>query len=110
MINRNRNALIVMPMVIAMMVIINGQVLAASMAGGSKTDSAVAIMVAGKIANDTLLGDMPIGVANYMGTITLSGAVFTPQQKAHAAELARSVDGVKKVTNLLEVVEPVVKR
>jgi osmotically-inducible protein OsmY len=56
-------------------------------------------MVAGEIAHDSLLQNMPIGVADYMRAITLSGAVYTPQQKAHATEVSRSVNGVKKVNN-----------
>jgi osmotically-inducible protein OsmY len=102
--NRNMNALIVMLMIMPVVMIINGQVLAASLTAARNTDDSVAMTVAGKIAHDSLLKNMPIGVADYIGAITLSGAVYTPQQKAHATEVARSVEGVKKVNNLLEVV------
>ena len=42
-----------------------------------------------------------MSVDTYRGYVTLTGAVDNEQQKVRAGELARSVDGVKKVNNLL---------
>jgi hyperosmotically inducible periplasmic protein len=64
-------------------------------------DKQLALAVSSKINRDPLLKDMPIGVASYRQEITLSGAVNTPLQKQHAAQVAGSIIGVKKVNNLL---------
>lgn len=106
----NMYAQMMILMVIIIGVLINAQASAASMGADGNPDRAVAMTVASKIAHDPLLGGMPIGVAAYKGKITLSGAVHTQQQKDRATEDARSADGVKKVNNLLEVVEPMMKR
>jgi hyperosmotically inducible protein len=44
---------------------------------------------------------MGISVDTFEGQVTLTGAVDTGQQKDRAGEIARSVYGVKKVNNLL---------
>lgn len=106
----NVKALIAILFVVSLALLINGQARAASMVGGMNKDEAIAMMVASKIAHDPLLQEMPIGVADYHGNITLSGAVHTQQQKERATEEARSVNGVKKINNLLEVVEPTMKQ
>ncbi len=64
-------------------------------------DKQLALAVSSKINQDPLLKDMPIGVASYRKEITLSAAVNSPQQKKHTTQVAGSVTGVKKVTNLL---------
>ncbi len=64
-------------------------------------DQKLTLAVGSRIDQDPMLKDMPIGVACYSRAITLSGAVNTPEQKIHAAAVARSVSGVKKVNNLL---------
>lgn len=71
------------------------------MAEQTTKDKQLALAVSAKINQDPLLKDMPIGVASYRQEITLSGAVNSPQQKTHAAQVAASISGVKKVNNLL---------
>jgi hyperosmotically inducible protein len=44
-----------------------------------------------------------LGVVSSDGTVYLSGAVPSPQQKARAETVARGVTGVRKVVNTLEV-------
>jgi osmotically-inducible protein OsmY len=68
---------------------------------GMGNDKQLALAVSSQLNRDPLLEDMPIGVASYRHEITLSGAVNSPRQWKHAEDVARSVPGVKKVTNLL---------
>lgn len=44
---------------------------------------------------------LAISVETFEGNVTLAGAVDTTQQKDRAGEIAKSVDGVRKVNNLL---------
>jgi osmotically-inducible protein OsmY len=55
-------------------------------------------LVAEKDANLTRLG-----VVSREGTVTLSGAVASRQQRARAEDLARGVPGVTRVVNMLDV-------
>lgn len=50
------------------------------------------------------IGGFAINVDTYDGVITLHGKVATSQEKDHAAQIAKSVNGVKDVRNLLQVV------
>jgi hyperosmotically inducible protein len=50
------------------------------------------------------VGGFAIDVDTYDGVVTLHGKVTTAQEKSRAAELAKSVNGVKDVRNLLQVV------
>ena len=50
------------------------------------------------------VGGLAIDVDTYDGVITLHGKVPTAQEKSRAAEIAKSISGVKDVRNLLQVV------
>lgn len=50
------------------------------------------------------VGGLAIDVDTYDSIVTLHGKVTTPQEKARAAEIAKTVSGVKDVRNLLQVV------
>lgn len=50
------------------------------------------------------VGGLAIDVDSYDGVVTLHGKVTTAQEKARAAEVAKTVTGVKDVRNLLQVV------
>src|SRR5262245_25763807 len=49
------------------------------------------------------VGGLAIDVDTYDSVVTLHGKVTTAQEKTRAAELAKSVTGVKEVRNLLQV-------
>jgi hyperosmotically inducible protein len=66
-------------------------------------DSTITTKVKAKIFEDSVMKGMGISVDTFDGQVTLTGAVETPQQKDRAGELARSVYGVKKVNNLLNI-------
>jgi osmotically-inducible protein OsmY len=55
-------------------------------------------LVAEKNANLTRLG-----VLSSAGVVYLSGTVVSPDERARAEELARSVSGVRRVVNTLDV-------
>ncbi len=64
-------------------------------------DASITTKVKAKIFEDSVMKGMGISVDTFEGQVTLTGAVDTPQQKERAGELAKSVYGVKKVNNLL---------
>ena len=66
-------------------------------------DSTITTKVKGKIFEDSIMKGMAISVDTFEGQVTLTGAVDTLQQKERAGELAKSVYGVKKVNNLLNI-------
>jgi osmotically-inducible protein OsmY len=68
-------------------------------------DDTLAADLAVALAQDERTRDLPIGVYPRLGTVRLSGAVHTNQQKAAAAEIAKSFPGVRSVVNDL-VVDP----
>jgi osmotically-inducible protein OsmY len=73
--------------------------------GGSNffTDSMVTASVKKAIYNEPSLNVTDNSVATDGVVVSLSGAVKTPRDKARAAEVARNVEGVKRVKNELKV-------
>jgi osmotically-inducible protein OsmY len=73
--------------------------------GGSNffSDSMVTASVKKAIYNEPSLKVTAISVATDGGVVSLSGAVKSPREKARAAEVARNVEGVKRVKNELKV-------
>jgi osmotically-inducible protein OsmY len=73
--------------------------------GGSNffTDSMVTASVKKAIYNEPSLKVTDISVATDGGVVSLSGAVKTQRDRARAAEVARNVEGVKRVKNELKV-------
>lgn len=87
-------------------------VLAAYVAGCKTTtspgrqvdDAAIKTSVKAKLAADVKLSTLTnIEVNSTNGVVTLAGQVDNPDQKRLAAEVARSVDGVVRVNNNLQV-------
>jgi osmotically-inducible protein OsmY len=68
-------------------------------------DDTLAADLALALAQDERTRDLPIGVYPRLGTVRLSGAVHTSQQKAAATEIAKNFPGVRSVINDL-VVDP----
>ena len=64
--------------------------------------------VKAKINSDPALATQTVNVAVKDGAVTLAGNVNTEPNKAKAEELAKSVEGVKSVTNSLLVRPPIV--
>ena len=72
-------------------------------AGQYVDDTTITTKVKAAILNDQGLNGNQIGVETMQGEVQLSGFVDTPQQAAHAADLARGVTGVKTVRNSIVV-------
>ena len=67
-------------------------------------DAAIKTSVKAKLAADVKLSTLTnIEVNSTNGVVTLAGQVDNPDQKRLAAEVARTVDGVVKVNNALQV-------
>jgi osmotically-inducible protein OsmY len=85
--------------------------LIAGCAGGAKhestgeylDDSVLTTKVQTSILGDSRLKLMQINVETYKGIVQLSGFVDSASASARAAELARTVKGVKSVNNSLNV-------
>lgn len=68
-------------------------------------DGALTARVKTAIASEAGPGEaLNVNVTTYRGTVQLSGFVDTPQQAQRAAEIARSVQGVRSVKNDLTIV------
>jgi hyperosmotically inducible periplasmic protein len=71
----------------------------------TRSDTAITAELKGKITDSELLDNTDISVETNNGVATLTGAVATEAQKAHAEELAKNTKGVTSVDNKL-VVDP----
>jgi hyperosmotically inducible periplasmic protein len=71
--------------------------------GAVVDDATITTEVKAKLLGDSLTKGLAVTVQTFEGAVTLIGAVDTEQQKAKAAEIARSVKGVKKVNNLVTI-------
>lgn len=71
--------------------------------GQNIDDTTLTTTVKTKLLADKLANLTRIDVDTYNGVVSLNGIVPTPQDKARAEEIARTVDGVKKVVNNLQV-------
>jgi len=74
-----------------------------ALAGCNKgpTDEELTKNVQAKLKADPSLSAAPIGVATTAGVVTLTGGVGSEADRSRADQLARSVEGVKSVTNSL---------
>ena len=70
-------------------------------AGEYVDDSVITTKVKSLLAADDLLKAFQIGVETYQGTLQLSGFVNSQQAVDKAAEIVRSVKGVKSIKNNL---------
>ncbi len=69
---------------------------------GQYVDSSIiTTKVKTKLLADDGVHGLPITVTTYKNTVQLSGFVNTPQQKARAESIAKSVEGVATVQNAL---------
>jgi len=66
-------------------------------------DKGISTRVKTALFRDPNVSGFDVHVNTFRGDVQLSGFVDTPEQKEHAAALAREVSGVRAVTNNLEV-------
>jgi osmotically-inducible protein OsmY len=72
-------------------------------AGETVSDASISTMVQSKLTADRMSNFTRVDVDTERGVVNLSGVVQTAEQKARAAEIARQVNGVKRVNNNLQV-------
>ena len=75
-------------------------------AGQVIDDSTITTKVKTKILGDDFMKGLAISVTTFNGKVTLTGAVETAEQKKKAEEIARGIEGVAGVNNLLEIKKP----
>jgi osmotically-inducible protein OsmY len=66
-------------------------------------DAAVTAKVKAALVQDEIVKAMQVDVTTFKGNVQLSGFVDTAEQKARAAQLAATVEGVTEVTNNISV-------
>lgn len=99
--------------IVLVLVLAGGFPAIAGCAGGPTTsstgeyidDTVVTSKVKTALFRDPQVSGFRVQVETYKGQVQLSGFVDTPEQKARAERVARSVEGVRSVTNSL-IVKP----
>jgi hyperosmotically inducible protein len=66
-------------------------------------DAVITTKVKAKFADDTTVSARAISVETINGTVLLRGVAKNAQEKAEAEKLARGVEGVKAVSNRIDV-------
>ncbi len=72
-------------------------------AGQVIDDAKIAMLLKSKLVADKVGNLTKTDVTVKQGIVTLDGTVHTEEQKRHAEEVARRIDGVKEVHNNLKV-------
>jgi hyperosmotically inducible periplasmic protein len=72
-------------------------------AGQVIDDLNITTTIKSKIFNDPYLSGFAVSVDTFQGEVTLTGAVESEFARSRAHQLAESIDGVRKVNNLLVV-------
>lgn len=72
-------------------------------AGEVVDDAGITTQIKASLLADKMLNGIAISVSTFEGNVTLTGAVKNSTQKQRATEVARSVKGVNKVNNLLQI-------
>lgn len=72
-------------------------------AGDVVDDGTITTKVKAKLFEDDSLSGFAISVDTFEGEVTLTGSVDADAQKERATQLAKSVNGVKGVNNLLKI-------
>lgn len=67
------------------------------------SDASISAAVQTKLTTDRILNFTRMDVDTERGTVQLSGIVSSAEQKARAEYLTRQVNGVKRVTNNLQI-------
>jgi hyperosmotically inducible protein len=71
--------------------------------GQNIDDTTLTTTIKTKLSADRLVNLTRIDMDTYNGVVSLNGIVSTPEEKQCAEEIARSVNGVKKVVNNLQI-------
>jgi hyperosmotically inducible protein len=88
---------------LAMLGLTGCQSMTGKTAGENVSDASITTAVQSKLTADRISNFTRVDVDTERGVVNLSGVVASADQKARAAELARQVNGVKRVNNNLQV-------
>ena len=88
--------------VLAIMGLVGCQSMTGKTTGETVSDASISTAVQSKLTADRVSNFTRVDVDTERGVVSLTGVVQSADQKAHAAELARQVNGVKKVNNNLQ--------
>jgi hyperosmotically inducible periplasmic protein len=72
-------------------------------AGETMSDASISTAVQAKLTGDRMSNFSRVDVDTERGVVNLSGIVESADQKARAAELARQINGVRRVNNNLQI-------
>src|SRR5688500_5385847 len=89
--------------VFAVMGLVGCQSMTGKTAGENVGDASISTMVQSKLTADRMSNFTRVDVDTERGVVNLSGVVQSAEQKAKAAEIARQVNGVKRVNNNLQI-------
>jgi hyperosmotically inducible protein len=89
--------------VLAITCLVGCQSMTGKTAGETVSDASISTAVQSKLTADRVSNFTRVDVDTERGVVSLNGVVQSADQKAHAAELARQVNGVKKVNNNLQI-------
>lgn len=79
----------------------DGPVLAST--GTAIDDTLITTKIKAAYVQDPLVGALDIHVDTYRGIVRLGGTANSEAEKARAAELARSIEGVREIQNNIQV-------
>jgi osmotically-inducible protein OsmY len=71
--------------------------------GQNIDDTTLTTSIKTRLAADQVGTLTRVGVDTYNGVVSLNGVVASPADKARAEEIARNVNGVKRVNNNLQI-------
>ena len=98
---------IVLLLGIALLMGLSGASYAAQSAEGVMDDTLITATVKADLAKDVRLGTLTgIEVNTTQGVVTLAGKVHNSEEKALVEQKVRSIEGVVKVNNELQIVSP----
>ena len=69
-------------------------------------DTAITAKVKGAFVQDKVVKAMDVKVETYNGSVQLSGFVESSEQRSRAEQIARGINGVREVTNNIQVNPP----
>jgi hyperosmotically inducible protein len=90
-------------MAAALLAVLVGCAGAGTKTGQAIDDAAITAKVKAQMANDKDVSAMDVSVNTDKGVVRLSGVVKSAQEKQRAEQVARGVEGVRRVDNALVV-------
>lgn len=98
-----RNLMVCVAVLFTVMVVVSACETPAGRSAGQVVDDAtITSQVKAKLLADSVTKGIAVSVETFEGQVTLTGAVDAENQRERAVQIARSVKGVKKVNNLID--------